>query len=150
MSFGIAAGILAVENGKVLMVQERQEKCKGKWGFPIGNLDEDRKESVKECAVREGREETGFDFRLKHSIGIYHQYSSNGDGKPKIGFIFLAEIVGGKLSINKEEIMDAAWFSFKKIDALEKKGLLRADYVKRVIDDFRANKKVPLNCIVVL
>lgn len=57
----IVGGIIEKE-GKILLVQEKQEKCYGKWNIPAGHLDYN--ESLSEGAIREIKEETGCDVEL--------------------------------------------------------------------------------------
>lgn len=138
----VIAGVLAVRGDKFLMVQEGQQKHRGKWNFPVGSLEDG--ESIITCAEREGKEETGFDFKLLYLVGIYQ--GLNGKNS-RLGFIFLSEIIGGELSLS-EEIIDVRWLSFAEIERLNQEGLLRAPYILRVIKDFKNDKKIPLDCII--
>lgn len=52
-----AAGVLVLEDGKVLLVQRRFEPYRGKWSIPSGFIEYD--EDVSETAGRELLEETG-------------------------------------------------------------------------------------------
>jgi len=58
----IVGGIIEKE-GKYLLVQEAKKKCYEKWNFPAGHLDFN--ESLEQGAIREIKEETGFDLEFE-------------------------------------------------------------------------------------
>ena len=53
----IIVGGVIEKDGKFLLVQEAQERCRGKWNIPAGHLDPN--ETVLEGAKREAFEECG-------------------------------------------------------------------------------------------
>ena len=59
----IIVGGIIEKDGKVLLVQEKQEECYGKWNIPAGHLD--CNESLIEGAIREIKEETGIDIKTE-------------------------------------------------------------------------------------
>lgn len=62
--FGLEDGLL-----KVLLVERGNEPCKGCWAFPGGFLNPD--ETVEQGALRELREETGFDSAYLEQVGVF-------------------------------------------------------------------------------
>jgi 8-oxo-dGTP pyrophosphatase MutT (NUDIX family) len=64
-----AGGLVFNEDGDLLMIFRR-----GRWDLPKGKLDDD--EQIKDCAVREVKEETGLrKLHVKRFLGItYHKY----------------------------------------------------------------------------
>jgi 8-oxo-dGTP pyrophosphatase MutT (NUDIX family) len=49
------------------MVQEAKSAVRGLWNWPAGHLEED--ETFQQAAIREVREETGFDVEIGKEIG---------------------------------------------------------------------------------
>jgi ADP-ribose pyrophosphatase YjhB (NUDIX family) len=85
-----------------LLVQEKQEKVYGKWNIPAGYVDKD--EEVEHAAIREVKEESGYDVELDGLIGIYHDTT-----KEPVKQVYKAHIVGDDLKIQEDEILNAKW-----------------------------------------
>jgi 8-oxo-dGTP diphosphatase len=64
-----AAGVVVVEEGRVLMVRRKFEPRAGLWTLPAGFVEYD--EHVETCAVREAREETNLDVEVTRLFGAY-------------------------------------------------------------------------------
>jgi 8-oxo-dGTP diphosphatase len=119
---GIVAGCVIGRDGKYLLVQEKQQKVYGLWGVPAGFVD--KGETIPEAAVREVKEESGYDVELGREIGVYHEST----GRP-VKHIFEAQIVGGELKIQAEEILDAKWLTYTEIEQLKSHQRLRAPWL---------------------
>ena len=98
----VAAVVLALIDGKLVMVKRGMEPQIGKWAFPSGFVD--REEAVEDAAVREFKEETGLDARLERLIGVYSE-----TGSPVVLVVYKAEVVGGVLQAD-HDAADAALF----------------------------------------
>ena len=85
---------------EVLMI-----RCRLGWAFPKGHLEPG--ETEEQAAIREIREETGIEAVLRPG---FHFATGSGlpDENRKIHY-FLGEAVGGCLTHQPEEILDAAW-----------------------------------------
>ena len=105
----IVGGVIKKDN-KYLLVQEAQEKCRGKWNIPAGHLDPN--ETIFEGAKREIFEESGFNVELTGIAHIANRVMTNDEF---IGFVFSTEITGGEISINPAEILDIKWFTYDEI-----------------------------------
>lgn len=57
----IVAAVIFNEEGRVLMMREAKESCRGKWYLPAGRME--RNESIEEGVIRETVEETGLLIR---------------------------------------------------------------------------------------
>lgn len=122
----VVAGCVVKQNGKYLMVQEKQPKAYGLWNVPAGHVDKD--EAIEDTAVRETSEETGLQVRLLRKIGIYHDAVEF-----PIKHAFMAEVTGGTLRTQADEILQAAWLTFAEIAKLNDDKLIRAPWVWEVI-----------------
>ncbi len=116
----VVAGVVIGQNGKYLLVQEKKEKVRGLWNFPAGHVDEG--ESIEEAAIKEAKEETGYNVELIRKIDIYQSSISS-----PVKHAFEARIIGGTLQFPEDEIMDARWFTFEEIAAMEDQ--LRGEWV---------------------
>jgi len=91
----VAVDVIIVRpDGSLVLVRRGKEPFKGYWALPGGFVEYG--ETVEEAAIREAREETGLEVKLKGLIGVY----SKPDRDPRghvISVAFLAEEIGGRL-----------------------------------------------------
>jgi len=71
--------VYVIKDGKLLMVQENQPHCRGKWNLPAGHLDQN--ENMFDAAIREAKEETGLDVKLTGFLGVQN-CAHGGDENP--------------------------------------------------------------------
>ncbi|HSW74725.1 MAG TPA: NUDIX hydrolase [Candidatus Saccharimonadales bacterium] len=126
----LVAGCLLQKDGKYLLVQEKLPKVYGKWNLPAGHVDPG--ESTINAAVREVEEETGLVVVADKEI-----FSEAIPEREREFHIFTAHIVGGALSVQPEEILDAQWFSLDEIYQLQKDDQLRSEWMVRAIENSR-------------
>lgn len=107
----IVASIILVQAGKYLLVQEARSSINGLWNFPGGKVDEG--ESFAEAAIREAKEELGLIVELTEALPVLHP-----DPASPVFHHFLANITGGKLTLQASELMDCAWLTRDQIAAL--------------------------------
>ena len=96
------AGVLILRDHQILL-QRRSDN--GAWGL-IGGLVE-MNETYEQAAIREAKEETGLDIRLRSLLGIYPNHNmvwSNGDQAHVISAIFTADILKGEPRIDEESL----------------------------------------------
>ncbi len=126
-----AAGAIIVEDNKILLVKRAHPPRIGDWCIPAGFME--WQEHPTETAVRELKEETGLDIKLK---SFFEVYSGSDDPRSNaVLLLYLADRVGGKL-----EAMDDAWevefFSFDAIPsniAFEAHVKALNDYRERIL-----------------
>jgi 8-oxo-dGTP pyrophosphatase MutT (NUDIX family) len=85
------------------------------WSFPKGR--QDPGEPIEMTALREVREETGFDVELIALVGINaYKFASAEYGalRDKTVRLFLARIIGGDVSNRDAERLDVRWLPFNE------------------------------------
>lgn len=97
-----ASAVVADGDGRILL-QRRSDS--GNWALPGGGMDIG--ETLAECAVREVREETGFDVRIERIVGIYsdpgHVFAyDDGEVRQEFSICLACTIVGGALAVSSE------------------------------------------------
>ena len=84
----IAAGTVPVHEGRVALIRRGVQPGRGKWSWPCGYVEID--ETVKECAVRETREESGLEVTLGPLLGMYSYPLGHDGGAPDTGMVIVA------------------------------------------------------------
>jgi ADP-ribose pyrophosphatase YjhB (NUDIX family) len=97
-----ASAVVAGSDGRILL-QRRSDS--GNWALPGGVMDIG--ETLAECAIREVREETGFDVRIVRVIGIYsdpgHVFAyGDGEVRQEFSICLACTITSGSLSVSSE------------------------------------------------
>ena len=112
---GVAVIILNEENQ--ILLQKRADV--GLWGIPSGHIEIG--ETVSKAAIREIKEESNLDIKIKKIIGIYSDPDSqvfiypNGEVVHFITTCFLAEIIGGELKCNSDESLEMKFFELQDL-----------------------------------
>ena len=127
----VCSNIIEEEN-KFLLVKETKDIAKGKYSFPAGTLEDN--EDIIQGAIRETKEETGFDVVPKKIIGVFQRPNTKENNNITI-FVFKSEIVAGKLT-NSEKHPEVKFFSLKEIKELESKQFLRSAYMIPALEKY--------------
>jgi ADP-ribose pyrophosphatase YjhB (NUDIX family) len=122
----IAAYALLKKDDKFLLVQEGSGRIQGLWGLPGGGVKDG--ETHEETVIREAKEESGYEVSVIKKVGNYRDKK-----RASIRIVYMSGILGGKLSVDNDEIVRADWFSKDQI--VDMKGVLRGDWVIRSIND---------------
>lgn len=136
----IVGGILE-KNGKFLLVQEAQEKCRGKWNIPAGHLDPS--ETIFEGAKREINEETGCTVKLTGLLQISNRVLED---DIFLALVFSTKILDENIHFNTEEILDVKWFSYEELISM-KEELRSYNWIINAVTAYRDNKITDLNII---
>lgn len=139
----IIVGTAIKKNEELLMVQEAQKKCYGQWNFPAGHLDEN--ESIFEGAIRETKEETGYDVKLTGILSI--QNYINKEDTQVIRITFNAEIISGEVSFDKSEILDVKWIPVKELKQMKDIEIRSAEIIRDIVEDLESGKNYSLDMI---
>jgi 8-oxo-dGTP diphosphatase len=124
-----AAGAVVIKEGKILMVKRSVMPKRGWWCIPAGFME--WSEHPTETAVRELKEETGLDVKLKSIFEIY-----SGQDDPRMNavlILYLASVNGGEMKAG-DDAMDVRFFGFDELPekiAFESHHRALADYQQR-------------------
>lgn len=96
-----------ISDGKILLVRERSN---GLWTLPGGWMDADNTPS--ENAVREVREESGYEVRAIKLAGIWDKAKHDHPKEIEYTYkcVFLCELLGGEPALS-HEISEIGWFA---------------------------------------
>ena len=128
------------ESNEILMVKEAKGEIKGLLNIPAGRLDSS--ESIFEGAIREAKEETGYDVRLDSVLCIQYLES-----KKLLKIIFNATIISGAIDFDENEIMDVKWVALKELEKMTSKELRSYESNINIIRDIMKDRKYPLDII---
>lgn len=134
-------------DGKFLLVEENRRINKnGDFGIvynqPAGHVDQG--ETIAAAAIRETLEETRWQVKLKHLVGIYI-FTAPANGVTYHRYCFAAEAIKHETARALDDgILDAKWFSWEEIQTMEN---LRSPLVKRCFQDHIDGKQYPLDLI---
>lgn len=115
---------IIVENdkGQILMIRRKDN---GNWGLPAGGLEEN--ETIKECIIREVKEETGLDILKLQVIGIGSDPNIETVTYPNQDIIqyfnveFYSNQFSGEIKVlDKEEVVSAHFVDKEMIQLLPK------------------------------
>lgn len=126
----IVGGVLE-KDGEYLLVQEAQEKYRGKWNLPAGHLDPG--EPLREGAKREILEETGYEVELSGICQVSNDY---GQDDVLVHIVFATNILSGEIKIDPAEILDVKWFSYEEILAMREQ-LRKEKFILGAINNLR-------------
>ncbi len=140
----VTVAVVAEHDGRYLMVEER-DKVTGQLVFnqPAGHLERD--ETLQQAALRECREETGWDVALTGILGV-SMYASHGNGITYVRHTFSAEplatVPGARIDA---DIHAVHWLSYEEIAANSAR--MRSPLVIASIERWRRGEHYPLDVI---
>ncbi|MEU6918403.1 NUDIX hydrolase [Streptomyces olindensis] len=112
-----ATAVVTDGQGHILLQRRRDNDL---WALPGGGMD--MSDSLPGCAIREVKEETGYDIEITGLVGTYtdprHVIAySDGEVRRQFNICFRARIVGGELTISGEST-EARFVDPSELDAL--------------------------------
>ncbi|MEP7002920.1 MAG: NUDIX domain-containing protein [Chloroflexota bacterium] len=112
MHVQIGANCVVERDGAVLLVRLNYGPRDGHWSMPGGLVEND--ETTEQAAIRETKEETGFDVALDGVLSVWMR-----PGFPILVVNYRAHIVGGTLQVAPDEASEAAFFAKAELPPLE-------------------------------
>ncbi|MFI6578786.1 NUDIX hydrolase [Nocardiopsis sp. NPDC050513] len=118
-SLVVAASAAVFDGSGRLLLQRRADN--GLWAMPGGGME--MTESLPDTAVREVKEETGYDVRVTGLVGTYtdprHIIAySDGEVRRQFNVCFRAVVVGGGLRVSAES-HEVRWFGLEEMGGLD-------------------------------
>jgi 8-oxo-dGTP pyrophosphatase MutT (NUDIX family) len=118
-SLVVAASAAVLDEQGRLLLQRRVDN--GLWAMPGGAME--MAESLPETAVREVREETGYEIEVTGLVGTYTDARhiiaySDGEVRRQFNVCFRARVVGGELAVS-DESHEVRWFTAEDTAGLE-------------------------------
>ncbi|MCC4604973.1 NUDIX hydrolase [Xanthomonas campestris] len=134
----VTVATVVVRDGRLLQVEER---IGGRLllNQPAGHLEPD--ESLRDAAVRETLEETGWDVRLTHFIGTYQWLAPTGQCYLRFAFVADALTHHPERSLDTG-VMRALWMTPEELRGASER--LRSPLVWEVVADYLAGQRHPL------
>lgn len=122
----VGACVIRDESGKYLIVQEANPKVYGLWNLAAGHVDKD--ETIEAAAIREAKEEVGLDVELLYKVGLWHD-----NVEEPIRHVFMTKVIGGEVTSQLGELLDARYFTYDEIVELRDQGKLRGEWIFEAI-----------------
>lgn len=144
----VTVATVVVRDGRLLCVEERANGRGLVLNQPAGHLEPD--ESLQDAALRETREETGWDVRLTAFIGGYQWQaparSGESEGRHYLRFAFAAEPVRHDPRRKLDEgIVQALWLT--PAELLDARDRHRSPLVWQVVADALGGRRQPLSVL---
>ncbi len=87
----VSAAVMVEQDGQVLMVKRVMSPAKGSWCFPGGFMEID--ETPQQTAIRECKEESGFDIEITGLVDVFYYTDFRGGG---VLIMYTGTVVGGQ------------------------------------------------------
>ena len=118
-SLVVGSSAIVVDDQNRILLQRRADS--GNWALPGGAMDIG--ETLAESAIREVKEETGFDVRIERIVGIYsdpgHVFAyDDGEVRQEFSICLACAITGGSLQVSSESTA-VEFFTFEEAAALQ-------------------------------
>ena len=124
----VGVGVVAVQDGCLLLVRRGVEPGKGLWALPAGYVDAG--EDPRVAAAREAEEETGLVVEVGEVVDVYASTVTGGHRGASFFLAFEAVVVGGELAA-ADDALDAAFFGPDELPELAFEST--RDAVRRVL-----------------
>lgn len=133
-----ASAVIHDEADRILLIRRRDTD---QWVLPAGIMEMD--EAIAATIVREVLEETGLRIKPVRLIGIYtdpavqNMTYPHGDQVHVVNAAFECQVLGGQLHPDKDETLDAAYFSLDELPPIQPAHMVRIqDALRKQRDAF--------------
>ncbi|MEN0035855.1 MAG: NUDIX hydrolase [Cellvibrio sp.] len=138
----VTVATIIERDNRFLMVYEEADGKKV-YNQPAGHLDPN--ETLKDAAVRETLEETGWTVSLTGVVGV-NLYTAPSNGITYLRTTFIAEALSHDQTRKLDTgIIEAVWLTYDELVA--RKDQLRSPMTLQIIEEYRAGRRFPLNVV---
>jgi len=115
----VGVGVMLVRDNKLLLVKRKYDPDSGYWSIPGGHLE--LGERVKDAAIREAEEETGFKTRVTKLAGIIDKIMRDENGEIEFHYVlinyFVEQIEGSpdQAPIADDDALEAKFVPFDEL-----------------------------------
>jgi ADP-ribose pyrophosphatase YjhB (NUDIX family) len=118
-SLVVGSSAIVMDGRNRILLQRRSDS--GNWALPGGTMDIG--ETLAESAIREVREETGFDVQIERIVGVYSDPShvfayDDGEIRQEFSICLACTIEGGSLRVSSESTA-VEFFALEDIAGIE-------------------------------
>ena len=135
----IIASSCVIDNNKILMVQENKSDIQGLWDLPGGKVKIN--EDIKQAAIRETLEETGYNIDLDNIL-LIQNYITN-KGVLLIIYFYATLSDSRQVEYRKSEISNVKWFTLEEIKNIPKKNIRGGDGIDKILYNIENQIKYP-------
>lgn len=135
----IIASSCVIDNNKILMVQENKSDIQGLWDLPGGKVKIN--EDIKQAAIRETLEETGYNIDLDNILLIQNYITNR--GVLLIIYFYATLSDSRQVEYRKSEISNVKWFTLEDIKNIPKKNIRGGDGIDKILYNIENQIKYP-------
>lgn len=139
----IIASSCVIDNNKILMVQENKSDIQGLWDLPGGKVKIN--ENIKQAAIRETLEETGYNIDLDNILLIQNYITNR--GVLLIIYFYATLSDSRQVEYRKSEISNVKWFTLEEIKNIPKKNIRGGDGIDKILYNIENQIKYPLDIL---
>jgi len=111
----VCAGVVDVEDGKLLLVRRKNAPSAGRWSLPGGRVEQG--ESLKAAAAREAAEETGLVLEIGEPVGTAEIHA--GDQLLYVTDFSAKRSIASSLPLAGDDALDARFVALGDVKSLE-------------------------------
>lgn len=138
----VTVATIIERDDRFLMVYEEADGKKV-YNQPAGHLDPN--ETLKDAAIRETQEETGWTVELTGVVGV-NLYTAPGNGVTYLRTTFIATPVSHDAARTLDTgIIEAVWLTYEEL--LARKEQLRSPMTLQIIEEYRTGRRFPLDVV---
>lgn len=138
----VTVATIIEQDNRYLMVYEEADGNKV-YNQPAGHLEPN--ETLKEAALRETLEETGWHVQLTGVVGI-NLYTAPSNGITYFRTTFIANALSHDAQRPLDTgIIEAVWLTYEELVA--RKDQLRSPMTLQIIEEYRAGRRFPLDVV---
>src|SRR6266571_7366291 len=117
-SLVVGSSAIVVDDENRILLQRRSDS--GNWALPGGVMDIG--ETLADSAIREVKEETGFDVQIERIVGVYsdpgHVFAyDDGEVRQEFSICLACTITGGALQVSSESSA-VEFFAFRDLEGI--------------------------------